>query len=194
MTRKIGILPGTFDPVHAGHIDFALAALAACQLDRVVLLPETTPRDKTAVAGLAERVAMLKLAINVDSRLEVVVLKSSPFTAEQTLPELRQLYPGDELTLLLGSDVAYGLVQKWPGLEVLLKEMRLAVGLRIGDQKQEIEDILADLSQQWHLAPRNLCILSPRPQVASTKVRAGDHEITDLDPSVAAYITTHKLY
>jgi cytidyltransferase-like protein len=60
---RIGIYSGTFDPVHAGHMAFALQAMQEAKLDRLYFLPERRPRYKQGVEHFAHRVAMLERAI-----------------------------------------------------------------------------------------------------------------------------------
>ena len=63
MVKRIGIFAGTFDPVHKGHISFALQAIEAAGLDEVVFLPEPRPRHKQSVTDQSHRIAMINLAI-----------------------------------------------------------------------------------------------------------------------------------
>ena len=62
--KKIGLLGGTFDPVHYGHLQLAESALVECGLDKVVFIPAAEPphKDSTAVTSFDHRLAMLKLA------------------------------------------------------------------------------------------------------------------------------------
>ena len=66
---RVGIYPGAFDPVHKGHIAFALAAITAHQLDKVFFLPEPSPRHKQGVKALDHRVEMVRLATANDPRI-----------------------------------------------------------------------------------------------------------------------------
>ena len=62
--RKIGLLGGTFDPVHYGHLQLAESAIAECGLNQVIFIPAAEPphKDNTAVSSFADRLAMLELA------------------------------------------------------------------------------------------------------------------------------------
>lgn len=68
--ERIGILGGTFDPVHSGHIAMARAALTAGKLDRVLMLPSGTPPHKQDVAPAEDRWRMLCAAVAQESGLE----------------------------------------------------------------------------------------------------------------------------
>jgi nicotinic acid mononucleotide adenylyltransferase len=71
---RIGIYAGTFDPVHAGHVSFALHAMTVAQLDEVYFLPERLPRYKPGAAHFAHRVAMLKRAVKPHPDLQIIEL------------------------------------------------------------------------------------------------------------------------
>ena len=159
--------------------------MRAARLDRVVLLPEPEPRGKQC-ASLGHRLAMLELAIAGRSGLSVLRPGSRRFTVAQTLPELREAFPGDELTLLVGSDVVRG-IASWPGAAQLLAQLRLVVGLRGADTA-------ASVAKSLHSIPeaRFTVVASPHPHAASSVIRRGVPRLV-LEP-VAAYISQNQLY
>jgi nicotinate-nucleotide adenylyltransferase len=169
--RRIGIYPGTFDPVHPGHISFAQEALRACQLDEIALLPERLPRGKQHVTGLAQRVRLLTEATAATPGVRIVQLQSAQFTVSETLPELRQLFPHAELTLLVGSDVARTFLYRWPGLKILLASMQLAIGLRAHDTPEEMAGIIQELEQQYSITVPYTLIHTPHAHLASSHFR-----------------------
>lgn len=184
---KVGIFSGTFDPVHVGHIGFAVAAAREVQLEKIILLPERQPRSKAGVTPFADRVAMLKLATQKQPFFEVVEFDEQRFTIDTTLPKLQQRYDRD-LSLLIGSDVAQIFADRWPGLDKLLEQMGLIIALRNGDSESEIKKLMSQIG-----AARFLCIASPKEQAASSKIRIGNAK-TQLDPNVQTYIATKRLY
>src|SRR5258706_15577528 len=105
MQKHIGIYSGTFDPVHPGHVAFALETLQTCKLDEVIFLPEQTPRDKQAVTDLSHRIALLERALADEPNMRVLKLRSPQFTVADTLPEIYAALKDTQLTLLVGSDV-----------------------------------------------------------------------------------------
>jgi nicotinate-nucleotide adenylyltransferase len=186
MTR-IGIYPGTFDPVHAGHIAFARETAAQCGLDRVVLIPERRPR-KEQVTDFADRVAMLQLATKDFPELEVAELSSERFTIKETLPELQKRF-GHELTLLFGSDVVRTL-KDWPDVDQLLQAVSLAIALRGQESEADINILLEQLT-----VPVRACLVpGDNRHATSTIARRDVHGSTDLDPRVKGYIKNNKLY
>ncbi len=160
---KIGIFPGTFDPLHRGHIEFALAAARDCGLDEVIFLPEHSPRRKTGTSPLNQRISQIEEQIKNHPGLRVARLKSKQFTVAKTLPELR-LLGGNQMTLLVGSDVAANL-HFWPGLDELLNEMNLAVGLRGEQTAEEIEQLIAGLGAEYRV------IETEHKDVSSSQIR-----------------------
>ena len=193
MKTKIGVFSGTFDPVHTGHVAFALQAIETCALERVIFLPEKSPRVKTPTA-FTHRLAMLQSALNSQTGLSLELLSTDQFDVAQTLPELAALLPGKRLVFLLGSDVITTFSYRWPGLDVFLRSVDLAIGMRSQDSLQAVEKILQDCALQYGITPHYTIIPSPHAHLASTQIRQGTHLITDLDPAVAAYIRTHQLY
>lgn len=156
---RIGIYPGTFDPVHEGHIAFALKAKAICQLDQVVFLPETNPRGKTGVTTLSERIEQLRAALSDYPFFSIEEITVSPFTVQTTLPQLRSLHPSADLTLLVGSDV-YQHINDWPGAAELIRSVDLAVGIRndatVTLTTPEHSTSIIDLPETDHISSRQL--------------------------------------
>ncbi len=182
---KIGIFAGTFDPVHHGHIAFALAAAEHEQLEKVILLPERHPRNKVGITPFDDRLAMLELAARDYRNVEVLALPEDRFSVARTLPELHRRY-GAQLVLLIGSDVVPSLA-RWNDLAVLLSSVEFLVALRHGDEETVISKEL------YKLGARFTCMPSPHQRLASSHIRQLP-VITDIHPDVQAYITSNRLY
>ncbi len=191
--NKIGIYSGTFDPVHMGHVAFALEAKANLGLDEVVFLPEVSPREKTPTS-IVHRQKMLELSLLGRDGLSIKVLPSPQFSVHETLPALQKMYANTALVLLLGSDVARTFSYRWPGLEELLRSTEIAIGLRAADTAKEMEDLLMDCASEYKLKITYRILPSPRAHLASTQIRQGSHTIEDIHPDVADYIKAHELY
>ncbi len=145
--KRVGIYSGTFNPVHAGHVGFALQALETAALDVVYFLPERRPRNKTGVEHFGHRVAMLKRATKPHVRLGVLELEDIDLSVERTLPRLQKRFPGAQLVMVLGSDVAATLKQ-WSHVETLLQHCELIVGVRASDDMAQVHQALGALPQQ----------------------------------------------
>lgn len=192
-TRRIGIISGTFDPVHKGHVAFALQALERADLDEVYFAPEVKPRRKPHVTHYAHRVAMLKLATRSYKKLKVLELPDRYFLPQKTVPKLQAKFPDSRLVLLLGSDLFEHLAS-WPQVESLLRHMGLVVGARGAYDVSEALQQLPQLPAQ----PLEFHVLdSVEREVSSARIRQilrTGKATNSLIPSIKAYAQKHWLY
>lgn len=197
---RVGILGGTFNPPHIGHLACAEAALAQLGLDRLLLMPVASPPHKAMAddPGIEHRLAMCRLAAAGDERIEVSELEAQRGGSSYTVDTLRSLHdaePQDELTFVAGGDMAASL-PGWRQPEEVLRLARFAVAGREGVGREEVEAAVAALSPG---APERVVFFDmPRVDVSSTAVRRGLAEgrpVRDLVPdAVARYIEEHGLY
>ncbi|HSX53125.1 MAG TPA: hypothetical protein VLF90_02020 [Patescibacteria group bacterium] len=190
---KIGIFSGAFDPVHAGHIAFALAAMQEAGLNQVYFLVEPKPRQKIGVTHLAHRHAMIKLATQPYPGLKLLDLPDKQFSVAKTLPRLHQRFPVDELYFLAGSDLLEHMA-KWPLINRLLFDMGLIIGFRSSNvvkTPQQLVGMLPVPAKELHVLP------SPMPTVSSGLIRAAVAQgmpCEGLLASIQPYIASHWLY
>ena len=193
MTKRIGIYAGTFNPVHAGHVAFALQAMKDAKLDKLYFLPERRPRHKTGVEHFAHRVAMLKQAVRPYTKFDVLEFDDVSFTVSRTLPKLHRKLPHSQLVFLLGSDAAVHL-PSWPQASRLLKTSELFVGVRGEHELSEVHTAIANWPQQ----PKACRIIeSYAPDVSSHTVREAlraRRYAKGLLESVVRYSNRHWLY
>jgi nicotinate-nucleotide adenylyltransferase len=193
---KIGILSGTFDPVHAGHIAFALKSIEKAGLDKVLLIPERVPRRKQGITHYAHRVAMIKLALKPYKNIKLLELPDKQLSVQKTLPRLKRLFPHDELYMLLGSDMIDLLIspevkQQWPDAMRLFSTIKIIVSVRDKKIKEEYRQKV-DILQ-----PRAVVFASNKPHNSSRDIRETLHRgkmHKDLLPSLRNYIKTNWLY
>jgi nicotinate-nucleotide adenylyltransferase len=195
--QQLGVLGGTFNPPHIGHLALASCARAQLGLERVLLVPSCVPPHKRAAAdpGPEHRLRMCELAVAGEPSLEaspLEVQRGGPSYTVDTLSTLRSLYPNASLTLILGSDVARTLPE-WHRPAELLALARLAIAERAGDGREEALAALDSLR-----APDPLFLEMPTVEVSSSLVRervaAGESLDGLVPPAVAAYIAEHALY
>ncbi len=139
---RIGILGGSFNPIHAGHMRMAVEVREAVGLDRVLLMPAGEPPHKPAEGMLpfAHRLRLVELAVRGVSGLSASGLEGSrpgPSYTMDTLLALREKMPGDELTFILGSESFLALPNWNRGLEVV-GVASLAVALRQGADQESL--------------------------------------------------------
>lgn len=189
---RIGIFSGTFDPVHSGHIGFALQAVKEAKLEKIIFLPERKPRQKQGITHFRHRAEMLRIALKAHSKLEVLELPDQRFYP-RTIARLNGLYPNDELFLLLGSDTIYGL-GKWPHVELLLRRCGLVIGIRGADQRVTVGELVTALPRP---PVKTFIFDSHSPDISSRLVRDAlrhNHKTNGVLASVQKYAKQHWLY
>jgi len=138
---RLGLLGGTFNPVHFGHLLVAEDARCRLGLDRVLLVPSYHPPHKrSAVAPYGHRLAMLRLARAGWNGLEVLPLEESrpgPSYTVATLEELRYRFPRARRWLLVGAD-QYRAMASWYRPERLAEYTRIAVLTRPGVRRPDV--------------------------------------------------------
>jgi nicotinate-nucleotide adenylyltransferase len=163
---KLGVLGGTFDPVHVGHLVAAVNVRYALDLDRVLLVVANVPWQKTGarvITPAPDRLAMVRAAVDDVDGLEASDLEiargGESYTVD-TLQELRALHPGADLYLIVGADIV-GELDTWERSGELRELATLAVVNRPGGAGNE-------KGQGWRVA--NISI--PMIDVSSTELRA----------------------
>jgi nicotinate-nucleotide adenylyltransferase len=196
---RVGILGGSFNPPHLAHLVCASEALAQLGLDRVLLTPVAAPPHKAAEQdpGPEQRLELCRLAIGADERLGVCdleVLRGGPSYTVDTLRELHARTPEDDLTFIVGGDIALGL-PSWREPEAVLGLARLAVAERSGAGRQ---DVAARVAEAFGDAPQPVFFDMPRLDISSSQIRrrvAQGRPIRYLVPDpVAEQIARGRLY
>jgi len=136
VVMRVGILGGTFDPIHIGHLIAASSVYEALNLDSVVFIPAGDPwqkRDRDLSPG-QQRLEMVKLATENDDRFQVSdveIVRSGPTYAVDTVREWKRLNPSDELFWIVGSDALSG-IPSWHEWEVFVSEVTIVAVNRVG--------------------------------------------------------------
>jgi nicotinate-nucleotide adenylyltransferase len=213
VTRGEGILGGTFDPIHYGHLRLADEVGAALGLAHVRLIPAGNPYHRLAAAPLTpspQRLAMARLGVVGFPRLMVdprEALRSEPSYTIDTLTALREELGSTPILMLLGADTFATLPtwKRWPDLFGLA---HLVVVARPGYAPAEpLPPVLAGVLAARRTDDPGLLSkaagliyyqsVTPQP-ISATQVRATVHAGQRLDgmvpPAVADYIETHSLY
>ena len=160
---RLGILGGSFNPVHHGHLVVAERAAEAARLDRVLLIPTALSPLKNAgeIAPAAERLALVKVAVRGNPRLEACDLEvrrgGTSYTID-TLRELARRHPGSALHLILGAD-ASALLPQWKSLDEVSRRVTFVFLERPGHR------IRARM-------PKQRIVEMPLLEISSTEIRA----------------------
>jgi nicotinate-nucleotide adenylyltransferase len=195
---RIGILGGTFNPPHLGHLVAAQEAHRELALDRVLFIPAGTPPHKPVEdePGARHRLELCRLAVGDDDRFsvsDIELQRDGPSYTVDTLKELRTHAPSDDLFLILGGDIAAGL-PRWHEPERVLELATVAIAKRRGTAKSTVDEALAQLRG----GERARFFQMPRIGISSTlvrrRVRAGQPIRYFVPDGVMHYIETHGLY
>ncbi len=195
--ERIGLLGGTFDPIHVGHLAAANAAAGCARLDRVIFVPTGQPPHRPPAAVAPEhRLEMARLATAEDARFAVSDLEvrrpGASFTLE-TLRELRALRPRGELFLILGWDAAR-LFKTWHEPETVRSLATIVVVARPGSGSPQP----ADLEAAGLRGSGVILCLERTPNVSASGIRkdikSGKSITGKVPPPVERYIATHHLY
>ena len=196
----IGLLGGTLNPPHRGHLALALHARDQLGLERVELVPAGMPPHKAAApqADAEARLAMCELLVDGVDGVgvnPVEVAREGPSFTVDTLAALHARDPDDELTFILGADTALTLAG-WRSPERLLQLCDLAVAVRAGSSQEDAQATVAALDGA---AARRMRFLAMEPvDVSSSLVRervAAGLPVEELTgAAVANYITDRGLY
>lgn len=195
--KRIGIMGGTFDPIHLGHLIIASFAADELDLDRVLFMPAQTPPHKrgNVVTDTHHRIAMVQAAIAPDPRFafsDMDMLDGRPSYTVDLLARLHEIMPDDELSFIIGADSLRDF-PKWYEPERILSLAGLAVARRPGTLIEE-----RMLNALPGLRSRVVVFDSPLIDISSTNVRtrhaAGRSIAWLVPPGVERYITDHGLY
>ena len=191
--KKLGILGGTFDPIHMGHLVLAEQVREQFQLEQVIFIPSASPPHKTEQElSLADhRFEMTKLALEGNRFFSVsdIELKREGLSyTVDTLGKLKELYKDSEIYFLTGSDVLDE-ITTWKDPEEIYKLAKIVIAVRPGFDKFDPED---------HFSKKSIIARITGVDISSTqireKVRKGE-SIKYLVPSrVEEYIRKENLY
>lgn len=197
--RAVGILGGTFNPPHLAHMVCASEARTQLGLDLVLLVPTGVPPHKPMdqEPGPRHRLEMCRLAAG--GRREwlavsaIEIDREGPSYTVDTLREIHATFPGDELTFIVGGDMAWSL-PSWREPEAILELATVAVAERAGARREEVRARLAGMAG----AHRITYIDVPRLDISSSALRRRVREGRPIDylvaDAVADYIEQRRLY
>jgi nicotinate-nucleotide adenylyltransferase len=191
---RIGILGGTFDPIHIGHLVAASEAHTALKLDKVVFMPAGDPWQKTdrMISDAAHRLAMVERSVANDLRFEVSDLdirRPGPTYSIDTVLEWQQTHPHDEIFWIVGADALVG-ISTWHRWQEFVKLAHIVSVDRAFSTAEHtvVEEIPFDYTT----------VHMPQVRISATQLRsrlAQGVNCQYLMPDTAIdYAITHRLY
>lgn len=198
--RTVGLMGGTFDPVHNAHLALAKQAYEQFSLDEIWMLPNGNPPHKrnTRQADMECRMEMLRLAIQDIPYLKLCDMEQSGqdyhYTYE-TLGLLHKRYPDTDFYFIMGADSLFEF-DTWKEPGIISRECILLAAVRDHRRKEEIRARIEELKERY--GARIYMLDTPNMDIASEDIRrelAGQGEISHMVPAaVADYIVRHRLY
>lgn len=200
MGKKIGIMGGTFNPIHNGHLLLAEAAKEVFELDGIVFMPSGNSymKNQASILDGKTRAHMIELAImgNADFSLSMLEVKrEGPSYTCDTLAELREMYPEDQFYFIMGADSLL-MLESWKNPEFILQNCIIAVAVRGTGTEEKIQKIAGHLIYEYHADIR---ILPARYiDISSSEIRERLKEGKSirhmLPQKVIEYIDENKFY
>jgi len=148
-TKRIGILGGTFDPVHFGHLQLAEAALNECSLEKIVFIPAAHPPHKkhSNISSFHHRLAMLEIVCSPQKKFSFNHIEQDlpkPSYTIDTLKVLKKQNPDAQLFFIIGGDSLLDFPE-WKSYHDIFKFAHVVIANRKGLQKTLLTDFLRDL-------------------------------------------------
>ncbi len=201
---RIGILGGSFDPIHKGHINMAVCAYREFNLDKVILMPaaHSPNKDESQMTSFEDRYEMCRLATEEYTYLEVSDFENSfderSYTYK-TLTKYKELHPDDDLYFIMGGD-SLDYFDKWYHPEIIASKCTILVVVRESFDKKQMEEKIKAIGR---LFPCNIKLCScPKYDAASSEIRSIIKEQSAASPAldtllnanVRKYISDKNLY
>jgi nicotinate-nucleotide adenylyltransferase len=200
--KRIGILGGTFNPVHMGHMILAQSAVEALDLSKIMFIPCGVPphKDPGLLIGAEHRLAMVQAAIAGDPRfeaLDIEIRRPGISYAVDTVAQLREQHPGTELVFVLGSDTLSEL-HLWKNVYSLMTLCRFAVFCRQGFDVSTMQPASLRIESPWAERLAEGVIVGRQIDISSSDIRYRVAEGMSIryliPPAVERYIEEHALY
>ena len=195
---EIGLMGGSFNPIHCGHVALARAALESGRVERVLFLPTgNPPHKKEGLADKFDRLRMVELAVEHETGMEVCreeIDRDGVIYTVDTLAALKRKMPDCTLTYLIGADTLRAL-GTWRRVETVIERCKFLVMMREGETREEV----IRLAGLWTQRGAHIDFLDARKMdISSTQIREQIQKGLPFErlvpQAVADYIHEHGLY
>lgn len=201
--KRTGILGGTFDPVHNGHIAMAETIYRTLNIDEILLMPSGIPPHKERISNSKDRLNMLRIATEEYPYMKVsdyeIKRKGTTYTAD-TLTMLNEENPDNEYIFIVGADsLVY--MHKWYRPEIIFSKASIAVCVRNDTSRRDLLDAAEYLKQKFNadiimvdFKPVNISSHELRECIAGQSIDRTDNCLAYINNRVLDYIYKHNLY
>ena len=198
--KKVGIMGGTFNPIHLGHLIIAEEAFEAYNLDEVLFVPSgiSYMKDPLEVLDAKKRVHMTGLAIEDNPHFALSTIeidRDGNSYSYETLETLRKQNPNTEYYFLVGADTLFAL-ETWKHPEILLPSCTILVAVRNGVPMEKMQEQASYLEKKFGGSIKLLT--TPNIEISSTDIRKRLAENRNvkyfLPDSVLDFINKYDLY
>ena len=195
---EIGLMGGSFNPIHCGHVALARAALESGRVERVLFLPTgNPPHKKEGLADKFDRLRMVELAVEHEAGMAVCreeIDRDGVIYTVDTLAALKRKMPDCTLTYLIGADTLRAL-GTWRRVETVIERCKFLVMMREGETREEV----IRLAGLWTQRGAQIDFLDARKMdISSTQIRELIQKGLPFErlvpQAVADYIHEHGLY
>lgn len=195
---EIGLMGGSFNPIHCGHVALARAALESGRVERVLFLPTgNPPHKKEGLADKFDRLRMVELAVEHEAGMAVCreeIDRDGVIYTVDTLAALKRKMPDCTLTYLIGADTLRAL-GTWRRVETVIERCKFLVMMREGETREEV----IRLAGLWTQRGAQIDFLDARKMdISSTQIREQIQKGLPFErlmpQAVADYIHKHGLY
>lgn len=198
--KKVGILGGTFNPVHMAHLIIAEIAREDAGLDDILFVPSGCSylKDLSKILPAKHRVRMTGIAIEDNPHFALSTIEiereGNSYTCD-TLMELKERYPDQEYYLIVGADNLFTM-EEWRDVDVIFQNAKILAAVRGGKKRADMEEKIAQLKEKYgaEISLLNVRHVDISSTVIREKVAAGRSIRYMVPEKVREYILKNHLY
>lgn len=198
--KKVGIIGGTFNPIHLGHLILAENAFEEFQLDEILFIPSGISyfKDQSTILDKKQRITLTGEAIEDNPHFALSTIETdrpgNSYTCE-TLEELKKSNPDVSYYLIIGADSLFE-IEAWKSPDIIMKNATILVAVRKGQSTEHLKEKSEELMAKYHSKIHVLAC--PYIEISSTDIRnrikAGKSIHYMVTPQTEHYIKKHHLY
>ncbi len=198
--KKVGIIGGTFNPIHLGHLILAENAFEEFQLDEILFIPSGISyfKDQSTILDKKQRITLTGEAIEDNPHFALSTIETdrpgNSYTCE-TLEELKKSNPDVSYYLIIGADSLFE-IEAWKSPDIIMKNATILVAVRKGQSTEHLKEKSEELMAKYHSKIHVLAC--PYIEISSTDIRnrikAGKSIHYMVTPQTEHYIKKYHLY